>query len=190
MLDTVFSVDSQHLVTVSRDRSMKLMEVATERFVDNITSITPGALKGGLNAVDRHPTENQLLIGGADGVPKTYKMFREQDRKIGDDFNLLKQYPAMPGRIFDVAYRPDGKQIVAGGGLDGAGHVQVFDTESASLVANLMEIQSSIYCVAFSPDGHWVASGDFLGRVYLHDAATGKQLVSFVPVDLQTTAAR
>ena len=190
VLDTVFSVDSQHLVTVSRDRSMKLMEVATERFVDNITSITPGALKGGLNAVDRHPTENQLLIGGADGVPKTYKMFREQDRKIGDDFNLLKQYPAMPGRIFDVAYRADGKQIVAGSSLDGAGHVQVFDTESASLVANLMEIQSSIYCVAFSPDGHWVASGDFLGRVYLHDAATGKQLVSFVPVDLQTTAGR
>lgn len=189
VLDTVFSVDSQHLVTVSRDRSMKLMEVATERFVDNVTSITPGALKGGLNAVDRHPTENQLLIGGADGIPKTYKMFREQDRKIGDDFNLIKQYPAMPGRIFDVAYRPDGKQIVAGSSLDGAGHVQVFDTESASLVSELADIQSSIYCVAFSPDGNSIASGDFLGRVYLHDAATGKLLVSFVPVELQTAAA-
>ena len=29
---------------------MKLTEVATQRFIDNITSITPGALKGGLLA--------------------------------------------------------------------------------------------------------------------------------------------
>ena len=46
VLDTVFSADSSHLVSISRDRSMKLNEVATERFVDNITSITPGASRG------------------------------------------------------------------------------------------------------------------------------------------------
>src|SRR5262249_50025683 len=55
VLNTVFSADSSHLVSVSRDRSMKLTEVATQRFVDNITSITPGALKGGLMTVARHP---------------------------------------------------------------------------------------------------------------------------------------
>src|SRR5258708_18235778 len=43
VLDTVFSVDGSHLISVSRDRSMKLTEVGTQRFVDNITSITPGA---------------------------------------------------------------------------------------------------------------------------------------------------
>lgn len=43
VLDTVFSKESTHIVTVSRDRSMKLIEVGTERFIDNITSITPGA---------------------------------------------------------------------------------------------------------------------------------------------------
>ena len=71
VLDTVFSSDGSHLVSVSRDMSMKLTEVATQRFVDNITSITPGALKGGLMAVDRHPTQaTNWLIGGADGVPQ------------------------------------------------------------------------------------------------------------------------
>ena len=34
---------------------MKLTEVATQRFIDNITSITPGALKGGLAAVAVRP---------------------------------------------------------------------------------------------------------------------------------------
>ncbi len=54
-LDTVFSADGSHLISVGRDMTAKLTEVATQRFVDNITSITPGALKGGLGAVARHP---------------------------------------------------------------------------------------------------------------------------------------
>ena len=41
VLGTVFSKDSSYIATISRDRSMKLTEVATQRFVDNITSITP-----------------------------------------------------------------------------------------------------------------------------------------------------
>ena len=76
VLDTVFSADSSHLVSISRDRSMKLNEVATERFVDNITSITPGALKGGLMTIDRNPKNDELLVGGADGTPKIYQMHR------------------------------------------------------------------------------------------------------------------
>src|SRR5208282_4611894 len=82
VLETVFSVKGTHLVSVSRDRSMKLTEVATQRLEDNISSITPGALKGGLQAVDRHPTKDELFIGGADGTPKLYQMFRTKDRKI------------------------------------------------------------------------------------------------------------
>ena len=38
--------------------------------MDNITSITPGVLKGGLNAVARHPTRDEIVVGGADGVAK------------------------------------------------------------------------------------------------------------------------
>ena len=40
--------------------------------MDNITSITPGVLKGGIAAVDRHPTRDEIVIGGADGIPKVY----------------------------------------------------------------------------------------------------------------------
>ena len=46
MRDTAFSADGSHLVSVGRDMTVKLTEVATQRFVDNITSITPGALRG------------------------------------------------------------------------------------------------------------------------------------------------
>jgi mono/diheme cytochrome c family protein len=61
VLATAFAQDGQHLVSVGRDMSMKLTEVATQRFVDNVTSITPGALKGGLMTVDRRPVANTTL---------------------------------------------------------------------------------------------------------------------------------
>ncbi|HYE59404.1 MAG TPA: c-type cytochrome domain-containing protein, partial [Rhodothermales bacterium] len=87
-LDTVFSTDGSHVIAVGRDGTAKLIEMATQRFVDNITSITPGALKGGIATVARHPSRDEIVIGGADGQPKVYRVHRLVERKIGDDSNL------------------------------------------------------------------------------------------------------
>ncbi|HUF63100.1 MAG TPA: DUF1549 domain-containing protein [Verrucomicrobiales bacterium] len=129
VFDTAFSVDGSHLVSVGRDMTAKLTEVATQRFVDNITSITPGALKGGIAAVDRHPERDEIVVGGSDGVPQIYRMHRITTRVIGDNANLIRRFPAMEGRIFDVAYSPDGKRIAAGSSLDGQGSVSIFAAE-------------------------------------------------------------
>jgi WD40 repeat protein len=129
-LGTVFSFDGSHIASAGRDGSLKLIEVATQRFVDNITSITPGALKGGLIAVARHPSRDEVVMGGADGVPKVYRMHRIVARQIGDDANKVKgDLPAMQGRIWSVAVSPDAKRFAAGSGLDGKGEVAVFAYE-------------------------------------------------------------
>lgn len=129
VLDTEWSLKGDHLVSVGRDMSAKLTEVATERFVDNITSITPGALKGGINAVTRHPKQDHVLVGGSDGVPQIYRMVRETARKIGDNANLIRKYPAMKGRIWDVAFAPDGKTFAAVSSLDGRGQISLYASE-------------------------------------------------------------
>jgi WD40 repeat protein len=185
VLDTVFSVKSNFLVSVSRDRSMKLTEVATERLEDNITSITPGALKGGLQAVDRHPTKDELLIGGADGVPKLYQMYRTKPRQIGDDFNKIREYAALPGRIFAVRFSPDGNRVVAGSSYDGKGEVRVFETATAKPVSTFKGINGPIYAIAYHPKGNVVASAGFEGTVHLHDPTTGELIRDFVPVELK-----
>ena len=128
-LDTVFSVDGSHLMSVGRDMAAKLTEVATQRFVDNITSITPGALKGGLSALARHPKRDEIVIGGSDGEPKLYRVFRQTVRVIGDDSNLIREFPPLPGRIYSVAISNDGKRIAAGSSLDGKGEVSVYGYE-------------------------------------------------------------
>jgi WD40 repeat protein/mono/diheme cytochrome c family protein len=182
VLDTIFSTDDSHLISVSRDRSTKLTEVATERFVDNITSITPGALKGGLITVDRHPKKDQILIGGADGVPKIYQTYRTQDRKIGDDFNLIRSFGGLPGRIFDAAYNGDGTRIVVGSSNDGTGEVRVYNEADGKLISTFAEQKTAVYAVAYRNDGKQVAVGGFDGTVRLFDPETGKLIKEFVPV--------
>jgi WD40 repeat protein/mono/diheme cytochrome c family protein len=203
VLGTVFSKDSSYLVSISRDRSMKLTDVQTQRFIDNITSITPGALKGGLLAVARNPTKNEtkvkntaagtdntekwydeLLIGGADGVPRMYKMHRTTKRVIGDDANKVREYSAMPGRIYALAFNKEGNQFAAGSSLDGKGEVRVYQTTDGKLVSKLEGQYGAVYSLAFHPDGQTLASAGFDGVVRLSDPATGKLIKEFVPVPI------
>lgn len=186
VLDTDFSVDSSHLVSVSRDRSMKLTEVATERFIDNITSITPGALKGGLITVERRPEKDELLIGGADGVPKLYQMHRTKKRVIGDDFNKIRAYEGLPGRLYAVAFNGDGSRFVAASSFEGTGAARVFQTEDAKVVSRFAEDRGPIYAAAFRADGTQVAVGGLGGTVSVHNAETGELLSEFMPVPLTT----
>jgi WD40 repeat protein len=131
-LATVFNPSGTHLVSAGRDMTLRLTEVATERFIDNITSITPGALKGGINALAMHSSEDQVLVGGSDGVPKIYRIFRQTERRIGDDSNLIRQFPEMPGRIFDVDLDSQSKMFAVASTLDGASQLAVFPYDAPS----------------------------------------------------------
>src|SRR5262252_3625235 len=105
--------------------SVKLTEVASQRFVDNITSITPGALKGGVLAVATHPYLEHFIAAGSDGVPRAYRIFREVQREIGDDAQLIADLFPMTGRVFSVRFSLDGKRIACGSGLDRTGELLI-----------------------------------------------------------------
>jgi mono/diheme cytochrome c family protein len=187
--DTVFSSKGDHLISVSRDRSMKLIEVATQRFIDNITSITPGALKGGLESVDRHPTKDELLCGGADGTPKIYQMIRTKARVIGDDFNLIRAFPALPGRLNTVAFDKTGDRIIAGSSLDGKGEVRIYKAADAQQLAKLDLPEGGVFAAVFSPAGDVAAIGGFDGMVRLIQTSDGKLIKAFAPVEISKATA-
>ncbi len=213
VLGTTFSQKLDHLITVSRDRSMKLVIIESAQFVDNITSITPGALKGGLMAVERHPQKEQVLIGGADGEPKLYKIFRTRTRIIGDDFNHIRSYQAMPGRICDLEFNKAGDMFIAGSSTAIAGAARIYKTgeypteeinngggledtrretaqrsQENNLVHELPGITGPVFAVAFRPDGQQVAVAGFDGKVQLFDVTTGKLAKEFIPVELTPEA--
>jgi WD40 repeat protein/mono/diheme cytochrome c family protein len=234
VMGTVFSQDGQHLVSVSRDRSVKLTEVPTNRFIDNVTSITPGALKGGLLALDLRPPKDpkpehagrvalaltqsknfpnlggivlaaqpvrkrmtvippdakdvpaklydEILVAGADGQPRLYKVHREVKRVIGDDANKVREYDKFPGRLYAVAFDKSGRYFAAGSSLDGTGEARVYETDSGKRVSKFEAVTTPVYAVAFRPDGKAVATAGFDGLVRLTDPATGKLVKEFVPV--------
>ena len=142
VLDTVFTHKGDQLVSVGRDMSAKLTEVATQRFIDNISSITPGALRGGLQTVARHPERDEFIVGGADGVPQAYRIVRKVQRRIGDNALCIRKWPAMEGRVYGVAFAPDGKSFAACSSLDGAGAVNFYNYDfNTEMPAEILAIE-------------------------------------------------
>ncbi|MEC8928311.1 MAG: DUF1549 domain-containing protein [Verrucomicrobiota bacterium] len=123
---TVYDTKGEHLISVGRDMTAKLTVFQTSRFIDNITSITPKALKGGLASIARHPSRDHILVGGSDSAPQIFRVFRQTKRVIGDNANLIRKFPEMPGRVFSVRYSKDGNIFAAGSGLDGKGQVAIY----------------------------------------------------------------
>ena len=189
VLGTAFSKESDHVVSVSRDMSMKLIEVATQRFIDNLTSITPGALKGGLACVDRHPGRDEFLVGGSDGAPKLFRMIRTSVRVIGDNANLVREYPQMPGRVFAVSFNRNGDQLLAASSSDGAGELRVFDTENGAEISRTVIPDGAIFAADFRPDGEMIAAGGFDGYIRLIETKTGKVVKQFLPIDVDVKVA-
>ncbi len=197
-LGTAFSSDSKHLVSVSRDMSARLTVVETQRFVDNITSITPGRLKGGIQAVALRPQAkasevtgvdgakklyDEIVFAGSDGVPRLYKIHRVKQRTIDDDDNRVRLFPGMTGRIFSIRCNKDGTRFAAGASLDGKGELYVYDANTAKVISKLQT--TALYAVAYRPDGKQVACAGLDGTIRLVDPDTGKVAKEFLAVTLK-----
>ncbi len=193
VLDTFFVADNSHVVSASRDMSVKLTEIATQRLIDNVTSITPGDLKGGIQALGRHPKLNIFVAGGSDGLPRAYRVFRETARQIGDDANLIGPLFPQIGRIFSVRFSPDGKKIATASSLDGKGEIVVASYDHTEDVpANLKQIMGKVPGTRTGPERQ--ALDDYrkkgireLSRIKTDTA--GMYAVAFHPDNLTLAAA-
>jgi hypothetical protein len=185
VLGVVFSLDDKHLVSVSRDRAVKLTQTDSGAFIDNVTSITPGALTGGLEALDRHPTRNEVAVGGVDGVPKLYRIFRQQARQIGDDFNLIRTFAPLAGPVREVQFSRDGARLA----VAGAKEARVYETDSGKQLCSL-PFDNGVYSVAVHPTNGTFAAAGYDGVVKIAKLDDGTLLKEFVPVPLAPGVAR
>jgi WD40 repeat protein len=172
---TVFSADGKSIFSASRDMTVKMTDVATQRFVGNVTTHTPGVLRGGQLAIRRHPVRNELLVGSADGAPKLFEMDVKAAPASGGNPNQIREFEALPGRVFDVCFHPDGSRAYAGSSLDGSGRLRCFETDSGTLVWDVPVAETGIYAIACSPDGATLAAAGSDGQIRLFDAATGQR---------------
>ena len=181
---TVFSGDGKSLFTASRDMTVKMTDVATQRFVGNLTTHTPGILRGGMQAIDRHPKRNEVIVGGADGAPKLFKMDVQAAPAGGGNPNQIREYEAMPGRIYRRTLQCRRHAVLRRQQLDGHGQVRSYETDNGKLAWQLDVPEAAIYAVACSPDGATLAAAGADGQLRLIDAATGTVRKTFLPVEI------
>ena len=160
---TVFSADGTSIFSVSRDKTVKQTEVATERFVGNVTTHTPGILNGGQNSISVRPNKTELLVGGADGKAKLFRQSTKAAPAGGGNPNQIREFPAQLGRIFSVCFNPPGNLCFAGSSLDGKGEVRCFEVDSGKQLWSREFSHSPIYAVAASPNKREIAVGGYDG---------------------------
>lgn len=191
VLDTAFTHKGDKVLSVGRDMSTKMTEVATQRFIDNISSITPGALRGGLHAIARHPQRDEFLIGGSDGLPQAYRIERKVQRRIGDNALCIRKWPAMEGRVYAVDFAPDGKSFAAASSLDGKGEVNFYNYDfDTAMPAEILAIENKADGSRTAEDKtkleeHYTSNTKLLGSVKidggiyaLHYTHDGKQVIA------------
>jgi WD40 repeat protein len=182
---------------------MKLVEVETGRFVDDINNPLEQVL-----CMARHPKEEQVLFGGDLGIARLYRISDNQGRTAGrNDTNLITAFERQPGPVSAAAFSPDGARVALGTIND----VKIYDAKGKSAdpkdmkprkppargrgkvapapvqTKELMTLsghEGPVYAIAYKPDGSTIATGGFDGTVRLFDAKTGDLVKQFVPVPI------
>jgi serine/threonine protein kinase/WD40 repeat protein len=83
--------------------------------------------------------------------------------------------PPHSGAVHATAFSPDGRHLASVGNNRA---IRVCDAMTGNVVWQTEESHGLIQCVAYSPDGKWLATGDFdADSVWIWDAHTGKRLL-------------
>ena len=78
-----------------------------------------------------------------------------------------------------VAFHPDGRRLA----VAGSEVVEIWDLETARKLHDLRGHKKWVYCLAYSPDGKWLATGGWDNTVKLRDAATGVEALTIFAHD-------
>jgi WD40 repeat protein len=197
-----FSADGKHLVAGGQDSVARLWSVAEGELVRSFKGH-----KGALYSVAISPDGKRIASGGGgDGTaPQNMEIrlwnadsgeevqqfqghtgwvyslaFSQRDNLLASaspyetkvwDLKTGKEGPRIERGTYAVAFSPETNHLAAGW------HLSVHDPANGRTLVEITDDMSHPQCLAWSPDGAVLASGDGLGRLRLWDPATGKEVV-------------
>ena len=158
MWSATFSPDGSRIVT-SDDKAAQIWDARTSKLLHTLPH------NDAVYEARYNPDGTRVITAGADGLVKIWDasrglLVRELTRKRSD---------GKPSHYYAVVMSPDGRLVAA---IDTMGEVvHVWDAITGAAIAELLDDGSQFPSLAFSADGHWLATsgGD---DVRLFDTAT------------------
>ena len=174
---TTFTIDGKRILTGSRDMAMKLSEIESKRFIDDVNNPLDT-----ISDMARHPKEDIIAYGGKLGSVRIYKISDNQKRTAArNDTNLIRLFERQSGAVLAVAYAPQGDSIAVGGEMS---EVRLYKTADGARLATLPGHSGAVYAVAYRPDGKAIATAGFDGIVRIFELPKGNLIKEFPAVPL------
>ena len=175
VLRTAWVSDGTRLLSASRDRAMKLIQVTDGQFIDDVNKLLEPVV-----SMARHPKEEWAVYGGAEGGVRIYRTKENQERTAGNnDVNLVREFERQSGPVQAVAFSPDGAWLAVGGM---GGEVKVYKTADGTRAAALGGHNGAVFSLAFTPDGTRLLTGGFDGLIRVFDPGTWSLQAVLVPM--------
>lgn len=176
VLGTTFTLDGKQLVSAGRDHALKLIDLDTGRFVDDINNPVEACL-----CIARNSKVEQIIYGGDLGGARLYKISDNQGRTSGRiDTNLIRAFDKQPAPVTAVAISPDGSSVALGTLND----VPVYSAVDGKKLFTLSGHQGPVYAVCFKPDGSQISTAGYDGTIRQYDAKSGALVKQFLSVPL------
>lgn len=166
VLAVAFSPTGHTIVTASADRSIKVWSADDGRLLRTFAHH--------LEAVNALAFRPLVSVAGTEAPPcacasasddRTVRIWQPE---IGRMVRIIRQHGAP---VFALAYALDGRSVFSAGK---EGFIRRFDAESDTLLSEWSAHTDWIYALAINPDGSKLASGDWSGKIQLHDLRAQK----------------
>ena len=168
--DVIFARDGRHLISASDDKTVRVWDVETGEIVRIIRGQIGEGDEGKIFAAALSPDNRMLAVGG---YPSRWGI-RLIDFQTGKVIRLLKGHTNV---IFDIAFSPDGSQLISGGGDFTA---RIWDVRSGRNLHILEGHTDSIYTATFSPDGKVAVTGSDDDTLKLWNVTSGELITTML----------